>query len=133
MCLNVFIDILIGISPLHPHSNVFAMHIHLHNGSFSNMLYHYTLFLPFPLINFNFHTIYEKITYQSLLFTFIDSIHPTFHVPHSMSSLVTQSIAKPKYFINLFFTFISIGQVLHLLYLKMCMEFLFDTLVIKTI
>jgi hypothetical protein len=30
-----------------------------------------------------------------LLFTFIH--HPTFHIPHSMSSLVARSIAKPKF------------------------------------
>jgi hypothetical protein len=30
MCLNVFNNIVIGISPSHSHCNVFSMHIHLH-------------------------------------------------------------------------------------------------------
>jgi hypothetical protein len=30
MCFNVFLDIVIGISPLHSHCKVFAMHTHLH-------------------------------------------------------------------------------------------------------
>jgi hypothetical protein len=102
MCLNVFIDIAIGISPSHTHCNVFAMHIHIHNFFFTlyndsppNMLYYYTFFfLPFPLIRSNFHTIYEKITYQSLLFTSIH--HPT--IPHSMLSLIVRSMVEPKFF-----------------------------------
>jgi hypothetical protein len=58
-------------------------------------------FLPFPLIHFNFHTIYEHITYQFLLFMSIH--HPTFHISHSMSSQVARSIVEPK-FIMLFFS-----------------------------
>jgi hypothetical protein len=101
MCLNVFIDIVIGISASHFHCNVFAMHTHLHilfftlyNDSLLNMLYHYTLFFPFPLICSNFHTIFKRITYQSLLFTSIH--HPTFYIPHSMLLLVVRSIVEPK-------------------------------------
>jgi hypothetical protein len=63
-------------------------------------------FLAFLLICFNFHTIYKKITYQSLLFTSIH--HPTFHIPHSTShiphsilSLVARSIAEPKLFFEI--------------------------------
>ena len=39
------------------------------------------LFLPLALICFDFYTIYEKIAYQSLLFTYTH--HLTFHIPHS--------------------------------------------------
>jgi hypothetical protein len=60
----------------HPPTHFFFT---LHNDSLSNILYHYTLLFPFPLIHFSFHTIYEKITYQSSFFTFIH--HPTFHIP----------------------------------------------------
>jgi hypothetical protein len=100
MCLNVFINIVIGISPSHFHCNVFAMHTHLH------IFFHFIhwlpslhaiqlhFFFPFSLIRSSFHTIYEKVTYQSLHFTFIH--HPTFHILHSMSSLVTQSIVESK-------------------------------------
>jgi hypothetical protein len=42
MCLNVFLDIVIGISPSHSHCNVFAMHTHLH--IFFSL---YTM-IPFP-------------------------------------------------------------------------------------
>jgi hypothetical protein len=93
MCLNVFLDIVIGISPSHSHCNIFAMHTHLHflfilhNDSLPNMLYHYIFIFPFPLISSNFHTIYEKNSYQFLLFTFIH--HHTFHVPHSTFHVVT--------------------------------------------
>jgi hypothetical protein len=51
-------------------------------------------FFLFPLICSNFHTIYEKSTYQFLLFTSIH--HPTFHLPYSKSLLVAQGIAEPK-------------------------------------
>jgi hypothetical protein len=104
MCFNVFIDIVIGISPSHSHCNVFAMactstytfFFTLHNDSLPNMLYYYTLFFPFPLICSNLHTIYEKITCQYLFFT--STHHPTFQVPYYMSSLVARSIVKPKLF-----------------------------------
>jgi hypothetical protein len=65
MCLNVFIDIVIGILPSHSHCNNFAMHTYLHilftlhNVSFPNMLYYYIIFFPFALIRSNFHTIYD--------------------------------------------------------------------------
>jgi hypothetical protein len=97
MGLNVFINIVIGISSSHSHCKVFAMHIHLciffftlYNDSLFNMLYHYIPFFLFPLIRSNFHTIY-----MSLFFTTIH--HFTFHIPHSMSSLVARSIVEPKY------------------------------------
>jgi hypothetical protein len=79
------------------------MHIHLHiffstlyNDSLPNMLYHYVPFFFIPVDPF-------QLSYNlSLLFTSIH--HPTFHIPHSMSSLVVQSIAEPKsnYFIGYF-------------------------------
>jgi hypothetical protein len=54
------------------------------------------VFLPFPLIYFNFHIIHEKIACQSLLFTYVH--YSTFDIPHSMLSLVAQSIAEPKFY-----------------------------------
>jgi hypothetical protein len=48
-------------------------------------------FFPFPLIHSNFHTIYP---YFSRLYI---TPHSTFHIPHSMSSLVARSIAELKF------------------------------------
>jgi hypothetical protein len=92
MCLSI--DIVIGILPSHSHCNVFTMHtFFFHSTQWLHSQYaillHY--YFPFPLICSNFHTIYEKITYQSLLHVYTSS-----HIPHSMSSLVVRSIAEPK-------------------------------------
>jgi hypothetical protein len=100
MYLDVFIDIVIGISPSRSHCNVFAMRTHIY------IFFHSTqwlpsqhaiplhFFFPFPLTRSIFHTTYEKFTYQSLLFMFIH--YSTFHIPHSMLSLVVRSIVEPK-------------------------------------
>jgi hypothetical protein len=90
MSLNVFVDIVINISPSHSHCNAFAMYTHLHN--FFNSIQWLPSQHAIPLHFFFFHshwpvhTIYEKITYQSLLFTSIH--HPTFQVPHSTFHVV---------------------------------------------
>jgi hypothetical protein len=82
VCLNVFIYIVIGISPSHSHYNFFAMYTYLHifftlyNGSLPNMLYHYIHFYPFPLICSNFHTIYPYFSHLCI-------------IPHSTSHVVT--------------------------------------------
>jgi hypothetical protein len=91
MCLNVFIDIVIEF---HHHILIVTFFpcrffFTLYNDSLPNMLYHYILFFPFLLIHSNFHTIYPYF------FMFIH--HPTFHIPHSMLSVVARSIAEPKY------------------------------------
>jgi hypothetical protein len=87
MWFKVIMDIVIEIHyhilivtflPWHAHPPTHFIFT-LHNNSLTNMLYHYTFFIPFPLICSNFHTIYEKIKYQSLLFT--STHHPTFHIP----------------------------------------------------
>jgi hypothetical protein len=66
--LNVFIDIIIGISPSYSHKNIFAMRTHVH--------------ICFLL---------------STMTTFLICYTTIFHIPHSMSSLVAQSIVEPKY------------------------------------
>jgi hypothetical protein len=100
MCLNVFIDNVIGILPSHSHCNVFAMHTHLH------FFFHSIQWLPsqhaIPLHSF-FSILVDsfQLSYNlSLLFTSIH--HPTFHIPHSMSSLVVLSIAEPNFNFNFF-------------------------------
>jgi hypothetical protein len=92
MCLNVFIIIVIEFH----HHFLIVTFLHtffftLYNDSLPNMLYHYVLFFPFPLIHSNFHTIYP---YFSRLYI---TLHSTFHIPHSMSSLVARSKAEPKF------------------------------------
>jgi hypothetical protein len=88
MCLNV--DIVIGILPSHSLCNVFTMHTDLHIFFFTlhkdfipNMLYYYIIIFPFPVIRSNFHTIYEKNTYQSLFHVYTSPHIPrsTFHIP----------------------------------------------------
>jgi hypothetical protein len=88
MCLNV--DIVIEILPSHSHCNVFTMHTHLHiffslytMTSFPTCYTTTLLFFPFPLIRSNFHKIYKKITYQSLLHIYTSPHIPcsTFHIP----------------------------------------------------
>jgi hypothetical protein len=112
MCLNVFIDIVIGILPSYSHCNVLTMYTQLHffftlhNDSLPSMLYHYIIIFPFPLIHSNFHTIYEKITYQSLLHIYtsphiphstIHIPHSTFQVPHSMLSHTSPHIPSSTF------------------------------------
>jgi hypothetical protein len=102
MCLNVFIDTVIEfhhyflIVMFLPCTPTYTFFFTLYNDSLPNMLYQYVPFFPFPLIHSNFHTIYP---YFSRLYI---TPHSTFHIPHSMSSLVARSIAEPKlYFDNL--------------------------------
>jgi hypothetical protein len=103
MCLNVFIDIIIGILPSHSHCNVFTMHTLL-QIFFS--LYTMTPFGPFQTCYtttlFLFHSHWSVPTFiQSMKklyinFYFMSIHHPTFHIPHSISSLVVWSIEEPK-------------------------------------
>jgi hypothetical protein len=81
------------------HCNVFAMHTHLHI-----FFLHSIQWLPsqhaIPLRSF-FSILVDlfQLSYNlSLLFMSIH--HSTFHIPHSMSSLVVRSIAEPKFHIN---------------------------------
>jgi hypothetical protein len=76
---------------VHPRTHLLFI---IKNDYLPNMLYHYTLFSH---SHWFVSTIYEKTTYQSLLFMSIH--HPTFHIPHSMSSLLAPSIAEPKLFL----------------------------------
>jgi hypothetical protein len=84
----------IGILPSHSHCNVFAMHMYtylnamymyfnvliylhfftLYNDSLPNILYHYILFFPFPLIRSNFHTMYPYFSRSYI------TPHSTFHI-----------------------------------------------------
>jgi hypothetical protein len=105
--LNVFIDIIIEfhhhflIVTFLPCTPTYTFFFILYNDSLPNMLYHYVPFFPFPLIHSNFHTIYP---YFSCLYIIP---HSTFHIPHSMSTLVARSIAEPKFFF--FFHFFRIS------------------------
>jgi hypothetical protein len=97
-CLNVFINIVIGVSPSYFHCNVFAMctHVHIH-FSLSTMTtfltcYTTTLFFSIP-INL-FQLLYNLWKNYISIFTFHIYIIP--HILHSMSSLVVRSIAQPK-------------------------------------
>jgi hypothetical protein len=102
--LNMFTNIVIGISPLHSHYNIFVMCTHIYICfSLSTMTPFPTcfitiLFSPISLIHFNFHTFYKNITYQFLFFMFIH--HPTFQIPHYMLSVVVWSIVEPKLIIK---------------------------------
>jgi hypothetical protein len=83
------------ISPSLSHCNVFAMHTHLH------IFFHSIQWLPsqhaIPLRSF-FSIPIDPFQLPYNLSLFFTSIHhPTFHIPHSMSSLVAQSIAEPKF------------------------------------
>jgi hypothetical protein len=95
MCLNVFINIVIGISPSYSHYNIFAMH------TTYTFFKYFIQWLPsqhaIPLHSFFSIPIDPfQLSYNlSLLFTSIH--HLTFHIPHSMSSLVARSIAEPKF------------------------------------
>jgi hypothetical protein len=100
MCLNVFIDIVIGILPSYSHCNVFIMHIHLHffffilhNDSLPNMLIYYIIFFHFhwsiptfiqslEKLHINPYFVYTSfhIAHSSLLRLYIVP-HCTFHIP----------------------------------------------------
>jgi hypothetical protein len=98
--LNIFIDIIIGISPSYFHCNIFTMHIHVHicfsPSTMTTFLTYYTtiLFSPIPIdlfkLSCNFWNNYISI------FTFHIYTSSYIHIPHSMLSLVAWSIAKPK-------------------------------------
>jgi hypothetical protein len=114
MCLNVFIDIVIGISPLHSHRNVFAMHTHL------QIFFSVYTMTPFPtcyttIIFFPFHwsipTFIQSIKklhinpYFSHLYI---TPHSTFHIPHSTFHIITNCVehSELKYIFSLFWDFV---------------------------
>jgi hypothetical protein len=94
MCLNVFIDIVIEF---HHH---FLIVTFLPCTPTYTCFFHFIQWLPsqhaIPLHSFFSIPINPfQLSYNlSLLFTSIH--HPTFHIPHSMSSLVVRSIAEPN-------------------------------------
>jgi hypothetical protein len=98
MCLNVFIDILIGILLSCSHCNVFAMHTHIH--IFFSL---YTM-TPFPTCStttlFFVHSHWSVPTFiQSMKKLHINLYFSHLYItPHSMSSLVVRSIVEPKFF-----------------------------------
>jgi hypothetical protein len=118
MCLNVFIDIVIEF---HHH---FLIVTFLPCTPTYTFFFHSIQWLPsqhaIPLRSFSSIPIDPfQLSYNlSLLFTSIH--HPTFHIPHSMSSLVARSIAEPKFLSNhfsnycLFFSFKFWFQIWHL-------------------
>jgi hypothetical protein len=120
MCLNVFIDIVIEfhhhflIVTFLPCTPTYTFFFHSIQWLPSQHAILLRSFFPFPLIHSNFHTIYP---YVSRLYI---TPHSTFHIPHSMSSLVARSIAEPKFLSNhfsnycLFFSFKFWFQIWHL-------------------
>jgi hypothetical protein len=92
MCLNVFINIVIGILPSYSHCNTFAMHTYLHIFFHSTqwlpsqhvILLHYFFSIPIDpfQLSYNQWKNYISILTSRLYIT----PHSTFHIPHSMSS-----------------------------------------------
>jgi hypothetical protein len=91
MCLNVFIDIVIGISPSHSHCNVFAMHIHLHIFIALNIMIHFPTCYITTLFFFHFHWFIPAFI-QSMknlhINPYTSKHHSAFHVPHSTFHIV---------------------------------------------
>jgi hypothetical protein len=100
VCLNVFQCVWMYLSILYlefyhhilivtflPCTPTYSFFFILHNDFLPNMLYHHIIIFPFPLIRSNFHTIYEKITYQSLL-----HVYTSPHIPHSTFHIVTSGV-----------------------------------------
>jgi hypothetical protein len=118
ICLNAFIDIVIGISPSYLHCHVFAMHTHLHI-CFS--LYTMTYFPTCYTITFLLSMPIDPFQLSYNLFLFSTSIHhPTFHIPHSTFHVVTGCM-EPKLIVKKclkkyfhFYLFISIVVKLEL-------------------
>jgi hypothetical protein len=98
------------ISPSLSHCNAFAMHTHLH------IFFHSIQWLPsqhaIPLrsffsipvdpfqLSYNLSLLFASILPYNLSLFFASIHHPTFHISHSMSSLVARSIAEPKLVVN---------------------------------
>jgi hypothetical protein len=85
MCLNVFIDIVIGISPLHSHCNVFAMHTRQY---ISFLLYTMTPFSTcYTTTFFFFHSRWSVPTFKQSIITF--NVFTSLHILHSTFQVVT--------------------------------------------
>jgi hypothetical protein len=110
MCLNVFLDIVIGISPSHSHCNIFAMHI-LH--IFFSL---YTM-TPFPTCYTTtllfFHSRWSIQTFIQSILTF--HVYTSFHIPHSTFYVVTGCAehSGAQVFISIF---IFYSHIFHLFY-----------------
>jgi hypothetical protein len=142
MYLDVFIDIIIRISPSYSHCNVFAMRTYVHIcfslPTMTTFLtcYTTTLFSPIPIdlfqLSYNLWKNYISIlTFH--IYTSPHIPHPTFYIPHSMSSLVVRSITKPKFVIwcNLGLKFdkiIMLEQYLNMLQFIRCTTFIIEFL-----
>jgi hypothetical protein len=74
MYSNRFANIVIGIAQSYSHYSVSSIltHLYIHFHYLQCLLFHHALPLPsfllFPLIHFDFHKIYENITYQFFFF-----------------------------------------------------------------
>jgi hypothetical protein len=105
MYFNVFLNIVIGISPLYCHYNNFSMCIHLHICFLLSTMTSFstcsttTLFSLVPIDPFKLHVAHKSITYQFLLFTFIH--YPTFHI---VTSCAVHSGAQV--FLRIFVTYL---------------------------
>jgi hypothetical protein len=80
MCLNVFIDIVIGILSWHSHCNVFAMYTHLHIF-FSPSPICYTTTLLFFHSHWSVPTFIQSMKELHINFYFTSIHHLTFHIP----------------------------------------------------
>jgi hypothetical protein len=93
--LNVFISIVIGISPSHPHCNVFAMRTHIYICfSLSTMTtfltcYTTTLFSPIPIdLSSTFIQSMKKLHINPYFSRLYITPHSTFHVVTGCASIV---------------------------------------------
>ena len=99
--MNVFIGIVIEISPSYFHCNVFAISIPVHicfslsTMSTFLMCYTTTLFSPIQIDLFQLSYNPWKNHISILIF----HVYTSSYIPHSTLSLVAQSIAEPKYIV----------------------------------
>jgi hypothetical protein len=99
--LNIFIDIVIGISTLYSNCNVFAMRTYIHIcfslSTMTTFLTCYTtiLFSPIPIDLFQLSYNLWKNDISILTFH-VYRLYTSPHIPHSMSSLVVRSTTEPK-------------------------------------
>jgi hypothetical protein len=106
MYLNIFTDNIIGISLSHSIYNIFPtrppthLFFTIHNDSLPNMLYHYTLLSgshwSVPTFIQSIQTLHTNFYFSHPYIT----PHSTFHIPHSILSVVVRSIVEPKLIIH---------------------------------
>jgi hypothetical protein len=108
MYLNVFINIVIGISPSQSHCSVFATHTHLDMFFSLYTMTPFTTCYTTTILFFHFHwsiptfiQSMKKLHINPYFSRLYITPHSMFHIPRSMLSLVARSIAKPKSYISI--------------------------------